>query len=68
MPQSLMSAIVLLSWLAVPVGLVCIVDDWFLRPQRLIAAPAPPRDTPLMIMLTPTSVPMAHSELDGQCI
>jgi hypothetical protein len=33
MPQSLISIIVLLSWLALPVGLVCIVDDWFLRPR-----------------------------------
>jgi signal peptidase I len=23
-----------LSWLAIPVGLICIVDDWFLRPRR----------------------------------
>src|ERR1700758_4617043 len=51
MPQSLMSAIVLLSWLAVPVGLVCIVDDGFLRPRRLIASPAPPHDAPLMTFL-----------------
>src|SRR6516165_876110 len=51
MPQSLVSVIVLLSWLALPVGLVCIVDDWFLRPRRLIAAAAPPHDSPLMTFL-----------------
>ena len=51
MPQSLLSVIVLLSWLALPVGLVCIVDDWFLRPRRLIAAAAPPHDSPLMTFL-----------------
>ena len=51
MPQSLMSVIVLLSWLALPVALICIVDDWFLRPQRLIAAPAPAHDAPLMTFL-----------------
>src|SRR5215472_11253960 len=51
MPQALISIIVLLSWLALPVALVCIVDDWFLRPQRLIAAPAPPHDSPLMTFL-----------------
>src|SRR6201997_5661092 len=51
MPQSLMSVIVLLSWLALPVALICIVDDWFLRPQRLIAAAAPPHDAPLMTFL-----------------
>jgi len=31
---NLMPLVVLLSWLAVPVGLVCIVDDWLLRPRR----------------------------------
>src|SRR5215831_8626824 len=51
MPQSLVSIIVLLSWLALPVGLVCIVDDWFLRPRRLIDAAAPPHDSPLMTFL-----------------
>jgi len=30
--------LVILSWLAVPVGLLCIFDDWFLRPQRQLAA------------------------------
>jgi len=29
-----MPLVVILSWLAVPVGLVCIVDDWLLRPRR----------------------------------
>src|ERR1700730_7237593 len=32
MLQTLMPFIVLLSWLALPVTLVCIVDDWLLRP------------------------------------
>jgi len=41
--------IVLLSWLAVPIGLAVIVDDWFIRPRRQIAAsPQPPVDPPLM--------------------
>ena len=31
---NLMPLIVLLSWLALPAGLVCIVDDWLLRPRR----------------------------------
>ena len=51
MPQSLISVIVLLSWLALPVGLVCIVDDWFLRPRRVLAASAPPADAPFMTFL-----------------
>src|SRR5215831_14203825 len=37
--------------MALPVTLVCIVDDWFLRPRRLIAAVAPPQDSPLMTFL-----------------
>jgi signal peptidase I len=44
----LMNLIVVLSWLAIPVGLVCIVDDWFRRPRRqaLAAGAAPVRDPP----------------------
>ena len=51
MPQSLMSVIVVLSWLALPVALVCIVDDWFLRPRRVLASSAPPADAPFMTFL-----------------
>src|SRR5471030_1617732 len=44
-----MQIIVALSWLAVPVALLCVVDDWFLRPRRQIAAASqPPRDPPLV--------------------
>ena len=47
MPQMLMQIIVLLSWLALPVGVLCIVDDWFLRPRRQVAAaPQEARDPP----------------------
>ena len=38
MLQTLMPLIVLLSWLALPVTLACIVDDWLLRPRRTIAS------------------------------
>src|SRR5580700_9967881 len=51
MLTSLMPVIVALSWLALPVTLVCVVDDWFLRPQRTIAAAQPPRDAPLLRFL-----------------
>jgi len=44
---NLMSLLVPLAWLAVPVGLICIVDDWLLRPRR---APGMP-DAPLMRVL-----------------
>ena len=49
MLQTLMPLIVALSWLALPVTLVCIVDDWILRPRRALAAgPGPQvvRDAP----------------------
>jgi signal peptidase I len=47
-----MPLIVLLSWLALPVSLVCIVDDWLLRPRRVIAGGAQAgRDAPLMRVL-----------------
>lgn len=49
---TLLPIIEFLSWLALPVTLVCIVDDWFLRPRRQIAAaPQPAHDPPLMSTL-----------------
>lgn len=33
-----MQIVVYLSWLALPVGVLCVADDWFLRPRRQIAA------------------------------
>jgi signal peptidase I len=51
MLQTLMPLIVLLSWLAVPVTLVCVVDDWFLRPRRVLSAPTPPPDSALLRFL-----------------
>src|SRR5215469_3161323 len=49
MPPILMQVILILSWLALPVGLLCIVDDWFVRPRRQIAAsPEPAPDSHLM--------------------
>lgn len=48
----LMNLVVLLSWLAIPVGLIAIVDDWFLRPRRqLAAAPQPARDPALLTLV-----------------
>src|SRR5215467_4960050 len=38
MLQALMPTIVVLSWLALPVTILCIIDDWFLRPRRALAA------------------------------
>src|SRR5579871_6249390 len=40
-----MQIIDVLSWLALPVGLVVVIDDWFLRSRRqIVASPQPPRD------------------------
>jgi signal peptidase I len=45
----LMKLIMALSWAAIPVALICVVDDWFLRPKRqLAAAPNPAPDPPLL--------------------
>jgi signal peptidase I len=44
--QMLMPLIALLSWLALPVGLVCIADDWVLRPRRALAGAT--HDAPVM--------------------
>jgi signal peptidase I len=51
MLQSLMPIIVVLSWLALPVTVICVIDDWLLRPRRGLRAPQPPRDAPLMLLL-----------------
>jgi signal peptidase I len=48
----LMKLIMLLSWAAIPVAAVCVLDDWFLRPKRqLAAAPQPARDPVLLNVL-----------------
>ena len=52
MLQTLMPLIVVLSWLALPVSIVCIVDDWFLRPRRALdSGPQVVRDGTLMTLL-----------------
>jgi signal peptidase I len=52
MLQTLMPIIVALSWLALPVTLICVVDDWFLRPRRTLrAAAAGAPETPLIRVL-----------------
>ncbi len=56
--QILTQIIVLLSWLAVPAALVCIVDDWFLRPRRQIAAGRQDAPTPLLAALCYRVLPL----------
>jgi signal peptidase I len=47
-----MPVINVLAWLALPATVLCIVDDWFLRPPRQIAAaPKPVVDPPFMSYL-----------------
>ena len=51
MLSTLMPLITALAWLAIPVGLACIVDDWVLRPQRQVrAGDAALRDPPAMAL------------------
>ncbi len=51
MPPVILQALRALSWLAVPVGLVCVIDDWLLRPKRqLAAAPSPAADPPALAL------------------
>ena len=45
--QMLMEVAKYLSWLAIPVGLFCIADDWFLRPRRQIVAASGQNDRTL---------------------
>ena len=40
MPFAIAQVLRALYWLAVPVGIICIVDDWLLRPKRRAAATA----------------------------
>jgi signal peptidase I len=47
-----MQLILVLSWLAIPAALVCVVDDWLLRPRRQIAAaPQMARDPPAIALV-----------------
>ena len=58
MPQVLMQIIVFLSWLALPVGLLCVLDDWFLRPRRQIAAAPQEARDPAAIALAYHTLPI----------
>ena len=53
-----MKLIVLLSWFALPVALVAIVDDWLLRPRRQIAAAPQPAHDPALITLAYRILPI----------
>jgi signal peptidase I len=48
MPSIVMQLIIVLSWLAIPVGLVCFIDDWLLRPARRLKAGEAPAEHALV--------------------
>jgi len=50
---ALLQITLVLSWLAVPVGLVCVTDDWLLRPRRQLSAAADPAALALAYLLLP---------------
>ena len=56
--QMLMKLIMLLSWAAIPVALLCVVDDWFLRPKRQLAAAPQPAPDPPLLRLCYTALPV----------
>ncbi|MGH8258942.1 MAG: signal peptidase I [Steroidobacteraceae bacterium] len=54
----LMSLITALSWLAIPVGLICIADDWFFRPRRQVKAGAEASREPPALSLAYYALPV----------
>jgi signal peptidase I len=56
MPVALSHITIVLSWLAVPVGLICVIDDWLVRPKRQMAVAADPRVLSLAYRLLPILV------------
>ena len=49
MTQLLSTLLPVLAWAAIPVTLIAVIDDWFLRPRRRLAqGGATPPDPPLM--------------------
>jgi len=58
MPLILMQLIDLLAWLIIPVGLVCILDDWVFRPRRELAAGAQPPPEPTLTLWCYRALPV----------
>ncbi len=55
--QMLMKLVVALSWLAIPVTILCVVDDWFLRPKRQLAAAPQPAADPVLLKICYGALP-----------
>jgi hypothetical protein len=53
----LMKLIMLLSWVAIPVAAVCVVDDWFIRPKRQLAAAPQPAHDPVWLTFCYRALP-----------
>jgi signal peptidase I len=51
MPAVLSEILRALAWLALPVGIVCLVDDWLLRPHRQLAPARPSAMDPPALLL-----------------
>jgi signal peptidase I len=47
-----------LSWLALPVALICVTDDWLLRPTRQMAVSRKPAADPPLLRLAYASLPV----------
>jgi signal peptidase I len=56
MPPVIMSIVRGLSWLAVPVSVVCVLDDWLVRPRRRLAVS--PAAEPAALALAYTVLPV----------
>jgi signal peptidase I len=53
----LMKLIVVLSWIAIPVAALCVVDDWFFRPRRQLAAAPQPAQDPVWLTFAYRALP-----------
>jgi signal peptidase I len=58
MPLAIALVLRALSWLAVPVGIICIIDDWLFRPKRRLAAGAGPITDPPPLALAYLALPV----------
>jgi signal peptidase I len=63
MPVALSQITLVLSWLAVPIGLICVIDDWLVKPKRQMAVAADPRVLSLAYRLLPILIAVAVARL-----
>jgi signal peptidase I len=56
--QMILSLAMVLSWFAIPVGAIAVIDDWFLRPRRQIAAAPQPAKDPVLVTLAYRVLPI----------